>query len=99
MSKFNPENTPKCDPDWSQKLCQSCGKVKKIQTRKVSKSHVKKTWKKVTFSEAQKFAEIKSAWIKKQIKRFSSSKTVSLYKMSSKLSLKYMISSGFIGLA
>ena len=25
----------------------------------------------VTFPEAQKFAEIKSAWIKKQIKRFS----------------------------
>ena len=42
----------------------------------------------VTFSEAQKFAEIKSAWIKKQIKRFSSSKTVSLYNKSSKLSLK-----------
>ena len=32
----------------------------------------------VTFSEAKKFAETKSAWIKKQIKRFSSSKTVSL---------------------
>ena len=42
----------------------------------------------VTFSEAQKFAEIKSAWIKKQIKRFSSSKTVSLYNKSSELSLK-----------
>ena len=27
----------------------------------------------VTFSEAKKFAEIKSAWIKKQIKRFSRS--------------------------
>ena len=46
--------------------------------------------KKVTFFEAQKFAEIKSAWIKKQIKRFSSSKTVSLYNKSSKLSLKYI---------
>ena len=42
----------------------------------------------VTFSEAQKFAEIKSAWIKKQIKRFSSSKIVSLYNKSSELSLK-----------
>ena len=42
----------------------------------------------VTFSEAQKFAEIKSAWIKKQIKRFSSPKTFSLYNKSSELSLK-----------
>ena len=42
----------------------------------------------VTFSEAKKFAEIKSAWIKKQIKRFSSSKTVSLYNKSSEMSLK-----------
>ena len=42
----------------------------------------------VTFSEAQKFAEIKSAWIKKQIKRFSNSKTFSLYNKSSELSLK-----------
>ena len=42
----------------------------------------------VTFSEAKKFAEIKSAWIKKQIKRFSSSKTVSLYNKFSEMSLK-----------
>ena len=42
----------------------------------------------VTFSEAKKFTEIKSAWIKKQIKRFSSSKTVSLYNKSSEMSLK-----------
>ena len=51
----------------------------------------------VTFFEAQKFAEIKSAWIKKQIKRFFSSKTVSLYNKSRELSLKDIeIESGII---
>ena len=42
----------------------------------------------VTFSEVQKFAEIKSAWIKKQIQKFSGAKIVSIYNKSSELSLK-----------
>tara|TARA_B100000575_G_C23057694_1_gene608919 strand:+ start:113 stop:682 length:570 start_codon:yes stop_codon:yes gene_type:complete len=42
----------------------------------------------VTFSEAQKFAEMKSKWIQKQIQKFSGAKIVSLYNKSSELSLK-----------